>query len=342
MAEIFTAQDSLDFRRARSKSFLRKIWSLVSGEETDLMAWDEVRDKLKLRGFIRRGIQEVPVERIMGSVGRYQDFDNAFLPIQENSSSRWRKINRAFYDDVSLPPVNLYKVGDVYFVLDGNHRVSVAKEHGVKYIDADVQEAITRVPVTADDVDADALELLGEYAEFLDRTRLDVLRPDQNIRFSIGGGYARLIEHIAVHRYYLGLNFKRDISEDEAVMDWYDNVYRPIVDAIRTEGILEDFPERTEADLYLWIIDHKHYLKEDQGRDVPPEEAATNYAEQYGEKPRIRRVQDALGNIVGAVGSIFPHRLGTNGALHLDGVIDPVEAEIIERESPVSHKPVEA
>jgi hypothetical protein len=127
---------------------------------------------------------------------------------------------------------------------------------------------VTRVPVTADDIDADALVLLGEYAEFLDRTHLDGLRPDQSIRFSIGGGYARLIEHIAVHRYFMGLDHKRDISEDEAVVDWYDNVYMPIIEAIRKDDILEDFPGRTEADLYLWIMDHKHYLKESEERGV--------------------------------------------------------------------------
>lgn len=304
MVEGFTAQDNFDFRRARSKSFLRKAWSLLSGQKTDLLAWDAVRDKLKLRGFIRRGIQTVPVDKIVGSVGRYRDFDSAFLPVNESSSSRWRKINRAFYDDVSLPPVSLYKVGDVYFVLDGNHRVSVAREHGVKYIDADVQEAITRVPITESDIEADSLELLGEYAEFLERTRLDVLRPEQNIRFSIGGGYARLLEHIAVHRYFMGLDLKRDISEDEAVTDWYDNVYMPIVEAIRREGILEDFPGRTEADLYLWIIDHKHYLKEACGCEVPPEEAAADYAEHYAERTPLRRVQEALDHIVEA---LFPH-----------------------------------
>ncbi|MFC1463286.1 MAG: DUF4032 domain-containing protein [Candidatus Brachytrichaceae bacterium NZ_4S206] len=323
MSEAFSTQDYLDFRRARSKGFLRKAWSLLSGQNTELMAWDEVRDKLKLRGFIRRGIQTVPVDKIKGSVGRYRDFDNAFLPVNDGSSSRWRKINRAFYDDISLPPVSLYKVGDVYFVLDGNHRVSVAREHGVKYIDAEVQEAITRVPVTAEDIDADALELLGEYAEFLERTRLDILRPEQNIRFSIGGGYARLLEHIAVHRYFMGLDLQREVSEDEAVTDWYDNVYLPIVEAIRKEGILQDFPGRTEADLYLWIMDHKHYLKEHCGCDVPPEEAVADYAEHFAEKPPLRRVQEALDHIVDAIGAVLPHRSHSG--------IDPVEAEVVER-----------
>jgi hypothetical protein len=294
-------QDNSDFRWARSKSFLRQAWALVRGQNTELLAWDEVRDRLKLRGFIRRGVQIVPMDKIIGSVGRYRDFDDAFLPRQETSSTRWRKINRAFYDDVSLPPVHLYKVGDVYFVLDGNHRISVAKEHGVKFIDADVQEAVTPVNLTSDDIDADTLVMLGEYAEFLERTRLEVLRPEQNIRFSIGGGYARLIEHIAVHRYFMGLDLKRGIEEDEAVLDWFDNVYMPIVNVIRREGILRDFPNRTEADLYLWIIDHKHYLKEECGCDVPAEEAAHDYAAHYAEKPALWRISAVFGALVNAV-----------------------------------------
>src|SRR5690349_581715 len=96
-----TNQDQFDFRNARRKSFLRSVWSLISGQNTKLTAWDEVRDKLKLRGLIYRGMQTVPVDRIVGSVGRYRDFDNDFLPTQNQSGDRWRKINRAFYEDVN-------------------------------------------------------------------------------------------------------------------------------------------------------------------------------------------------------------------------------------------------
>jgi hypothetical protein len=296
-----TPLDQLDFNNARTKAFLRSVWGLVSGQRHDLMAWDEVNDKLKLRGLVSRGVQTVPIDQIVGSVGRYKDFDDAFLPVSNALSQRWRKINRAFYEDISLPPVKLYKVGDVYFVLDGNHRVSVARGHGAKYIDAEVSEALTRVPVTANDIDAGSLEILGEYGEFLERTRLDKLRPEANIRFSIGGAYERLIEHIAVHRYFMGLEQKRAIGEDAAVTDWYDHVYMPIVDAIRAEHILAHFPGRTEADLYLWIIDHLHYLKEACGCDVPAEEAAADYAEMFGSQPAFRRVQSAVGHLVQAM-----------------------------------------
>jgi hypothetical protein len=293
----YTPQDSYDFRNARMRSFLRSAWGLLSGRSTKLMAWDEVKDKLGLRGLIRRGVQTVPVSQIVGSVGRYRDFDDAFLPKSNELSDRWRKINRAFYQDVSLPPVSLYKVGDVYFVLDGNHRVSVAREHGVEFLDADVVEAVTRVPLTAEDIDADHLERLGEYAEFLERTQLDQLRPEQNIKFTIGGGYDRLIEHIAVHRYYMGMEQQRDIGENEAVMDWYDNVYMPIVETVRNEDILKDFPDRTESDLYVWIIDHRHFLQKENSDDVDFGQAVTDYADKFGEKSPLQRMQAALSGV---------------------------------------------
>ena len=295
--------DNHEFKRARARSFLRGIWGMLSGHNTQLLAWDDVRDSLGLRGLIRRGVQTVRIDLIVGSVGRYKDFDNAFLPTKNTLVDRWRKINRAFYDDVSLPPVTLYKVGSVYFVLDGNHRVSVAREHGVVYLDAEVFEASTRVPLTAADVvDADNLEVLGDYAQFLERTHLDQLRPDQHIRFTIGGAYERLIEHIAVHRYFMGLDLHRPINDDEAVIDWYDTVYMPVIRAVRDENMLHDFANRTESDLYLWVIDHQHYLRENcQDCDIDADQAAADYAENFGEKSPLERMRRALAHVFHAV-----------------------------------------
>lgn len=289
-----SAQDQLDFNGARAKAFMRAMLGILSGNKRDMVPWDEVKDKLKLGGMIYRGMKAVPIGQIVGSVGRYKDFDDAFLPKNNRLSLRWRSIDRAFYDDVSLPPIQLYKVGELYFVLDGNHRVSVAREHGAAFIDAEVTEATSRVSATANDLDADTLSILGEYADFLERTHLDKLRPEQVIRFSIGGAYARLVEHIAMHRYFMGLDLKRDISDEEAVLDWYDNVYMPIVRAIREENILKHFPGRTEADLYLWIIDHKHFLTEASGSEITPEDAAADYARNYSPRPPLKRMQDAV------------------------------------------------
>ncbi len=277
MVEVIAARES--FNRARHKAFWHALFSALTGRSNELLAWDGVRDKLQLGGQVYRGIQEVPVEKVIGSVNRYRDFDRVFLPTQTFTASRWRSISRAFYEEKSLPPVSLYKLGDAYFVLDGNHRVSVAREQGQIYIDAEVIEVSSRVPVGAD-LNAEDLEIKGEYAEFLKRARLDELRPDQAIEFTIAGGYRRLLKHIAVHRYYMGLEQQQFIPEDEAVTDWYDSVYQPLVQVIREQEILKDFPDRTEADLYLWVISHQYFLREER-ESVSSEEAAEHFAEHY-------------------------------------------------------------
>lgn len=298
---MLTSQDTLDFRRARTKSLLRRLWAMLARRNIALLSWDEVRARLHLCGFVHRGVQAVPLKQIVGSVGRYRDFDDAFLPLRDHSLERWRRINCAFRSERCLPPVQLYKVGEVYFVLDGNHRVSVAREHGAAFIDAEVFEAIAHVPVTRNDLDAERLSQLGAYNAFLERTRLDVLRPGQAIRLTHADGYARLLEHIAVHRYFMGIEQKRAVSEEEAVVDWFDNVYQPIVEAIRKEGILAAFPERTEADLYLWLVDHWHYLKEAYGDKVKPEEAAQSFAAQFGKRAMRSSTWQTIRSVLEAV-----------------------------------------
>jgi hypothetical protein len=268
-------RSAVDFRRARLRSFLNALRGRVSRQPARLLAFGEVREKLHLGGPVFRGVQAVPLDKIVGSVDRYRDFDRMFLPTQSHTSERWRKISRARYQDISLPPVLLFKVGEVYFVVDGNHRVSVAREAGQEYIDAEVREVISRVPVTAD-VGADDLECLEERVQFLERTQLDRLHPEAVIKPTIVGGYDRLIEHIAVHCYFMGIDQGRSPSEEEAVNDWYDTLYRPVVEVVRETGVLDEFPGRTETDLYLWIMYHLHYLRSHEA-EIGPAEAAADF-----------------------------------------------------------------
>lgn len=283
-----STQAELDFGRARFRAFLRDVTSHIAGRPNELISFDVVRRSLVAYGSSYRGIQTVPISQIVGSTtNRYSDFDRAFLPAQTRTKSRWKRIDQLRMEGEALPPIQLYKLGDVYFVRDGHHRVSVARESGQMYIDAEVVEVRTRVPLSIDkgDLDADQLEILGEYSAFVDKTQIDRLRPGAQIEFSSGGAYARLLEHIVVHRYYMGLDQEREISWQEAVADWYDNLYLPIVSIIRAQNILADFPNRTEADLYLWIMDHHHFLQE---RGEPAlDRAAADYAVKYS--PRLTR-----------------------------------------------------
>jgi hypothetical protein len=272
-----------DFNKARRKAFWRDIAAMFSRRPNELVSFEQVKRSLKTLGESYRGVQTVPLDKIIGTATlRFHDFDRAFLPTSDRIQERWRRVDEAWYEDVHLPPVQLYKVGDAYFVRDGHHRISVAREKGQEFIEAEVIEVKTRVPITPDLTSAD-LEIVGEYADFIEKTRLDKLRPDHNIRFSEPGSYARLIEHIAVHRYFLGEEQQHKVSWEEAVASWYDNVYLPVVRAIREHNILSDFPNRTEADLYLWITDH-HYFLHEQDQDVDLEQAAVDFAERYSQR----------------------------------------------------------
>lgn len=279
MPDELSSRVRADFSRARFKAFLNRVRSLVSGQPTTLLSYQDIREQLHIGGPIYRGVRTVRVDQIVGSLNRYDQFDRAFLPVQSDTAARWQNVDRAFYDEVSLPPVVLYKVGQVYFVVDGHHRVSVAREQGAEFIDAEVRECSTRVNITPD-LKPEDLKILGEKVRFLERTRLDDLRPQAKIRLTIPDGFDRMLEHIAVHRYFMGLDLKRDISEEEAITHWFDTVYFPIVKEIRRSKILKEFPGKTEGDLYLWVLDHQHYLAEAEGQSLqPPEQAAREFIE---------------------------------------------------------------
>ena len=289
---LFNSQVTVDYERAQQRAFLNKLRALLFGrtEEIQLLSFDDVRQKIGWDQETYIGMREVPIDAIVGSVGRYHDFDREFLPLQRSTRQRWQSIDHAYYEDVDLPPVQLYKVGNAYFVKDGNHRVSVARQRGVRFIDAEVIECRAKVALTPD-VTADDLETIGEYAAFLKWSELDRLRPDQDIYVTTPGGYTQLREHISVHRYYLGIERGGPIPRLQAVTSWYDNVYLPVARLIRAERVLNRFPGRTEADLYLWIMDHLHYLREQTTAVVDAEDAVSNFAENYGRSSLAETIQ---------------------------------------------------
>ncbi len=268
-----------DFYRARNQANLKELLARLTGESIQLLSYDEVRQKLRVQGGIERGVQDIPLNAIVGSVGRYSDFTRDFLPKEEVNPDRWARIKIAASGMVGLPPIDVYKIGEVYFVKDGNHRVSVARDLGATHIQAYVTEVYSRVPLTSD-VQLDDLLLKAEYNQFLEQTHLNQLRPGADLSVTIPGQYPILLEHIDVHRYFMGLDFKRDIPYDEAITHWYDTVYIPVIQVIRSQGLLRNFPGRTEADLYLWIARHRAQLEEQLGWKIRTEYAAAALAEE--------------------------------------------------------------
>lgn len=294
---LYDSQTSTDFERARERAFVRRLRSLLLGRphERELLSFEQVRGKVHWSDESYVGLRAVPVKAIIGSVGRYKDFDRAFLPTRAASRGRWRSIDLAYYQDVGLPPVQLYKIGEVYFVKDGNHRVSVARERGVEFIDAEVIECRAKVPLSTS-LTAEHLESIGEYTGFLEWSALDQLRPEQHIEFTIPGGFSQLREHIAVHQYYLGLEHKERVERAVAVASWYDTVYMPVIRIIREERILTKFPHRSEADLYLWIMDHLYFLRERSGT-ADPRLAAADFVENYAQRSIIDAIRRRIATL---------------------------------------------
>ena len=223
-----------DFRQARSKARLQHLLAAITGESLDLLRFDEITQKMHGLGLSSKGLHEIPIDAIVGSVNRYQDFDRNFLPLHDSDVERWANVKAAMTTpgSMGLPPILVYKIGEVYFVLDGNHRVSIARQMGIELIEAYVTEIKTRVPITQDDSPDDII-LKAEYSDFLENTGIDKILPDVKFEVTFPGQYPILEEHIKVHRHFMGLEQQREIPWNEAVWHWYDNVYKTIIEIIR-------------------------------------------------------------------------------------------------------------
>jgi nucleotide-binding universal stress UspA family protein len=268
------------FRDARVGQFLDKL----RGRSNKLIPFGDLKHIVDATNRRYRGIQAVPLIQIIGSLDRSADFDRAFLPVQVHSRTKWVNVDAANLQGIELPPITLYKVGEAYFVVDGHHRVSVARRVGQTFIDAEVTEVQTRVPVTAN-ITLDNLDMLGPYREFITATRLDVLRSNVDITFKRPDYYNRLLDHISVHRYFMALERKQEISWEAAVVDWYDHVYLPLVKAIRKQHLSSDFPNQTEATLYLWVIEHAYYLSQKYQQNILPGQATHDFAYHFSHRP---------------------------------------------------------
>lgn len=281
-------QSDRDFSRARRKAFLRRIGAYLRRDpgSNQLLSFDEVKGALGAISQVYVGRREVAVAKIVGSVGRHRDFDRAFLPSKPDLGNRWRRIDEIMHRDEELPPVSLYKIGDAYFVQDGNHRVSVARQQGVEMIDAEVVELRSRVPVDSALTARDLLYKL-EHRRLLERVPIDRVLPEIHVEFSNVADYRRLATYIEAHGFRVTQHWKRYVSPEEVLRDWYEYGYRPIAEMIREERILDAFPGRTELDLYLWIVYHRERLALEAGDErVSPRAAKDDILKNV---PRRRR-----------------------------------------------------
>jgi hypothetical protein len=276
-----------DFYRARFRAQLEQFLARLKGNPAELLCYGDVLRAVKAQGAGSAGLQDIPLDAIVGSAGRCRDFTRSFLPLLDEDEERWTDVEIATTSLVGLPPIDVYKIGDVYFVQDGNHRVSVARQSGATHIQAYVTELHTEVPISPDDR-IDDLIVKAEYARFLERTHLDELRPDADLSVSVPGQYRRLEEHISAQRYVMEIERGETISDEEAAAQWYDMIYLPVVQSIQEQNLLHDFPDRTEADLYLWILQHRTELGKAFDRHDEAGAAFEDLADRF--RPKLKRI----------------------------------------------------
>ncbi len=279
-----------DFNRAKGRASLSRIINLLAPEKQYLLSFQEVKDLLKPRGESYRGLSVVNIKDIVGSEDRYQDFDRMYLPKREHIRGRWERVDQAHLKSVILPPIKLYKIGDAYFVRDGNHRVSVARAQGGEAIDAEVVELDTEIHITPRMTREDLRAAVIEYEKkrFFQDTEIGKILSPEELQFTAIGRYDEVLRHIAGHKYFMNLSKDYEISFLDAARSWYESLYIPIRRIIRDENLLSAFPGRTESDLYIWIITHWHHLKLRYGEEFSLEKAASDYAEKFGNSLQIR------------------------------------------------------
>jgi hypothetical protein len=275
-----------DFGRARTREVFGRLLALLRNERDQLLSLQEVRALLRPTSETYRGLQTVPIARIVGSEGRYHDFNRYFLPRHDHLKGRWVRVDAAHHQQLILPPVTLYEIGGVYFVRDGNHRVSVGRLQGVEFVDAEVISLGSRLRLspgmTTEQLRVAVIEL--EKREFFRQTRLDRYRPSVRMDFTATGRYDEIIRHINGHKYYLNLSQRDEIPFKDAMLSWYDVVYAPIVQIIESEGLAAHFPGRTAADLYVWIVRRWDELKRKFGQGFPLREAARDFTKEHGRR----------------------------------------------------------
>ena len=264
-----------DFDAARFRAFWRAVGATLTGRSRRLPSLDAVLAAAGAEGRSFGGVHEIPLSAIVGSassLSKAGDFAPGFLPVSRRLRTRWTRIYREMVEGEELPPIDVYKVGEGYYVIDGHHRVSVARNLGRDTINARVIEVHTRAPLGTN-VDPANLLRAAEYNEFLESTQLHRTRPKARLECSRLGRYDEIFKHILGHRYFMGLEAGHQVSVVEAAASWYDNVYTPIAEVIRKHRVLEQLPGWTEADVYVEIT-RRWLALSNAGKPTGPHPAA--------------------------------------------------------------------
>ena len=226
----------------------------------------------------------IPIDKIIGSEGRYKDFDNNFFPKSSHLRNRWEHVDEAAIKEINLPPIKVYEIAGLYFVRDGNHRVSVAKARGTEFIDAEVVTLQSEIKLKKPDNINDIVKQIINYEKrlFYAETSFGDITDFWCLDFSRAGRYDVIYNHILTHKYFLNQKQKDEVSMEDAIISWFTKVYIPIISTIQKKKILKKFPKRTYSDLYVWIVRYWDDLKHKFGNnEIPIDIAVEDFTKKY-------------------------------------------------------------
>ncbi|MEE8486088.1 MAG: transcriptional regulator [Acidimicrobiia bacterium] len=283
---------SSSFTRAHRKEIFRRLARIVRGAApAPLPSFNDLRARLHLFQQSYAGLQTIEVEKIVGTVDRSNDFDRDFLPRSPQTRERWERLERAF-PSLGFPPISVYQINDVYFVIDGNHRVALAKQKGAEFIDAEVTEIDTDIEIDAD-IDFEKIIYLEQAQRFMQGSGLERSRPMARINFSRPQGFSELFDMVKAHGYDMMMEQGRVLEPHEIAADWYDRIYLSTVESIRWEKLLELEAGSTEGDFFLWVI-HRRREHEPREGEQSLEGAARQAAHDQERRIKVRALR-ALG-----------------------------------------------
>ena len=296
---FLTAQTEEDFNRAKNKAFFNEIQHFLSPEEASLISLNDVKQMLKPTNETYIGMKVIPIEKIVGSEGRYNDFDNRFFPKSSHLKNRWEHVDQAAIESIDLPPIKVYEIAGLYFVRDGNHRVSVAKARGTEFIDAEVVSLQSEITIKKPDNINDIIRQIINYEKrvFYSETGFGDITDYWCLDFSRTGRYDVIYNHILTHKYFINQNKAEEVTMEEAILSWFNNVYLPLAINIRKKHILRSFPKRTIGDLYVWIVRYWNDLKMKFGNDIPIDQAITKFKKTY-KIPFYKRFLNRIKSII--------------------------------------------
>jgi hypothetical protein len=271
---IIDIRSDTSFDEARLQALYDAIRALLARRSNTVIPFEVIRQRLGSTGENYQGLKSIPVEKIVGSENRHRDFSLGFRPKKNLSRHRWIKIDQAFKGMQNLPPIVVYEIGGLYFVRDGNHRVSVAKDQGIAFMDAEVSSITSNLALSPDMSTSQMLEAIADHEKgrFFSATDLAKDLQYSSLRFGRDARYDILTADIERHLRYLSDEAGLAPTFPQAAQSWLREVLLPFGDLASQLGALAPRRKILVADLYVWWVKYEGEVERERCACSMPED----------------------------------------------------------------------